>query len=254
MAAPHTKDSWADGNAYDGYIGRWSRVVARDFIDWLGVPPGARWLDVGCGTGALSETILAKAAPHSVKGIDPAPAYLAMARENVRDKQAEFAEGSAQAIPENDSSFDAAVSGLVLNFVPDPATAVQEMARVTKDGGTIAVYVWDYAESMQLLRYFWDAATALDPAAAKLDEGKRFSVCNEAGLTECFTAAGLRVIENRLIRVKTPSATSMTTGRRFCSARDLPAVGSHRYQRSARLSCAYICGPRSRSSLTDRLS
>jgi SAM-dependent methyltransferase len=196
-------DNWSDGSAYESYVGRWSRPVAREFITWLDLPPKQRWLDVGCGTGALLGTILSLADPSSAKGIDPAPAYLAVARKNTTDPRAEFAEGAAQAIPEPSSSYDAAVSGLVLNFAPEPLDAAKEMARVVRPGGTVAVYVWDYAGEMELLRYFWDAATAVDPQAVLLDEGNRFPICNSEALASCFAEAGLGEIETRAIDVQT---------------------------------------------------
>jgi SAM-dependent methyltransferase len=199
------RDNWADGDAYESYVGRWSRPVAREFIRWLNLPSNQRWLDVGCGTGALSDTILSIAHPIAVKGIDPSSGFLSVARKNIPDSRFEFAVGSAQSIPEPSSSYDAAVSGLVLNFVPQPLDAVREMTRVVRPGGTVAVYVWDYAEKMELMRTFWDAATALDPAATELDEGKRrFPICNPDSLSDLFTSAGLRDVETCVIQVPTP--------------------------------------------------
>jgi ubiquinone/menaquinone biosynthesis C-methylase UbiE len=135
--------------------------VAREFLGWLAVPPGRRWLDVGCGTGALSQTILDAAAPAQVTGVDTSEGYVAFARAHVRDARVRFRRGDAQALPAPRATSDVAVSGLMLNFVPEPARAVAEMARVTCGGGTVAAYVWDYAGEMQLMRHFWDAAVAL---------------------------------------------------------------------------------------------
>jgi SAM-dependent methyltransferase len=196
-------DVWAAGAAYEPYIGRWSRLVARELVAWLAVPPGRRWLDVGCGTGALSQTILAVAAPGGVKGIDASAGFVAFAREQVRDERAEFQVGDAQALPDPPASYDAAVSGLVLNFVPQPDRMVAEMARVARPGGVVAVYVWDYAGQMQLIRHFWDAAVALDPAARELDEGRRFPICHPDRLTELFRGAELAAVETRAIDVPT---------------------------------------------------
>lgn len=196
-----TADVWASGNAYEPYVGRWSRLVAREFLEWLGVPPGARWLDVGCGTGALTETILANTAPARAEGVDASPAYVEFARRQV--PAARFTVGDARALPLATGSVDVAVSGLALNFVPEPATAVAELARVTRAGGTVAVYVWDYAGEMQLMRRFWDAAVALDPAAAALDEGRRFPICDPAALEALFRGAGLQRVESRAIDVPT---------------------------------------------------
>src|SRR4051794_30796476 len=144
--------SWAGGDRYEAYVGRWSRPVARRFVGALPVPAGGRWLDVGCGTGALTETVLATAEPSAVLGIDPSPDFVAHAAAHVTDPRAAFREGSAQALPTDDAAFDAVVSGLVLNFVPDPAGALDELRRVTRPGGIVAAYVWDYADGMQLMR------------------------------------------------------------------------------------------------------
>jgi SAM-dependent methyltransferase len=196
-------DTWASGASYESYIGRWSRPVARSFLHWLGIPSGARWLDVGCGTGALTQTILDAAAPSSVMGVDPSEGFLLYARELVTDDRARFQLGGAEQLPAASSSFDVAVAGLVLNFVPDPRSAVSEMARVTKPDGTVAVYVWDYARKMQLLRVFWDAAVELDPGAAELDEGRRFPIAQRKALTALFTQSSLRGVSARAIDVRT---------------------------------------------------
>ena len=149
---------WAAGEAYEPYVGRWSRLVAPEFIRWLDPPHAKDWVDVGCGTGELTKAILATAAPRSVRGADPSEAFLAYATNTVRDDRVTFASGDAQHLPFEDASADYVVSGLVLNFADDPAAAVVECARVTRPGGTVAAYVWDYAGEMQMMRYFWDAA------------------------------------------------------------------------------------------------
>lgn len=197
------EDRWSAGAAYEPYVGRWSRLVAREFLDWLAVPAGARWLDVGCGTGALTETILRRAAPAQILAVDPAQPFLDFARTRLDDPRVSFRPGSAQALPAEDDAFDAAVSGLVLNFVADPAKAVLEMTRAVRPGGIVAVYVWDYAGEMQLMRRFWDAATALDPAARELDEGRRFPLCHPDPLLSLFGAAGLSATAIRAIDVPT---------------------------------------------------
>jgi SAM-dependent methyltransferase len=194
---------WASGDAYEPYVGRWSRLVAREFIRWLNVPSGKRWLDIGCGTGALSQMILDLAAPHEVKGIDQSPGYVEYARKRIKHDAASFDVGDAQALLFEDAVFDTVVSGLVLNFVPDPQRMVSEMARVARSTGTVAVYVWDYAGEMQLMRHFWDAAITLDPAARRLDEGVRFPICKPEPLQQLFVAAGLAEVEVRAIDVPT---------------------------------------------------
>jgi ubiquinone/menaquinone biosynthesis C-methylase UbiE len=130
-------DRWSGGDAYERYVGRWSRKVAPNFVDWLAAAPGRRWLDVGCGTGALSATVLAQADPASVLGIDPSADFVTHARERVTDPRASFTVGGAQAIPLGARTVDVVVAGLVLNFVPDPAAALAEMVRVAAPGGTV---------------------------------------------------------------------------------------------------------------------
>ena len=194
---------WASGDAYEPYVGRWSRLVAHEFLKWLAVPRQCAWLDVGCGTGALSATILRDANPSSVTGIDASDAYLAFARETIRDERAHFHSGDAQALPFADDTVDAAVSGLMLNFLPRPRECVVEMTRVTRPGGTVAAYVWDYSGEMQLMRIFWDAAIALDPGAVELDEGRRFPLCEPEALERLFEDAGLADVQARAIDVPT---------------------------------------------------
>ena len=190
MAAPLISDTWERGDPYEQYVGRWSRRVAPQFLSWLSIPAGRRWLDVGCGTGALSAAILDQCASLSVIGLDPSEGFLEKAREQLGSRVL-LRRGSATEIPLDDRSVDVTVSALVLNFVPNGRAAVGEMARVTAPGGTIAAYVWDYLGKMELMRYFWDAAVELNPEAAKLDEGIRFPVCRPETLTELFASAGL---------------------------------------------------------------
>jgi SAM-dependent methyltransferase len=196
-------DLWASGEAYEPYVGRWSRLVGQEFLQWLNVPPGSRWLDVGCGTGVLSQTILDMVAPSQIKGIDRSEGYIAFAQNRIRDSRVTFQAGNAQSLPVDNNSYDVAVSGLMLNFVPEPGRAVQEMARSVILDGVVALYVWDYAGKMQLMRHFWNAAVALDPAILDLDEGRRSPICNPQALTEVFQAAGLKNIQVRAIDIST---------------------------------------------------
>jgi SAM-dependent methyltransferase len=194
---------WASGASYEPYVGRWSRLVAGEFIDWLSVPPGARWLDVGCGTGAVTSNILSRARPSSVVGVDPSTQFVEHARAMIHDDRASFQTGDAQALPAAAGTFDAVASGLVLNFVPDTGRALQEMRRVARPHAVIGVYVWDYTDRMELMRYFWDAAIDLDPAVRDQDEGRRFPLCRPDALAEAFQRAGLVTIATRAIDVPT---------------------------------------------------
>lgn len=196
-------DVWDVGEAYEAYVGRWSRLVARAFLEWLNVPAGGRWLDVGCGTGALTAAVLATAEPATVRGVDLSEGFLASARSLVLDPRATFRAGDATSLPLPDHQFDAVVSGLALNFVPDPGRAATEFGRVAAVGGVAAAYVWDYAEGMAMMRYFWDAATSLDPSAADLDEGRRFPLCRHEALQRLWEDAGMEEVTVRSVEVPT---------------------------------------------------
>jgi trans-aconitate methyltransferase len=188
-------------------MGRWSRPIARAFIQWLALPPGLNWLDLGCGTGALSETVLSLAAPASVLGVDPSEGFIAFAKRRLADPRLTFHVGDALRLPPLTRPLHAAVSGLALNFIPDPLAALQALIQVLPPGGMLAVYVWDYSTGMEMLRYFWDSAAALDPQAQALDEGRRFPLCQPEALTDLFTRAGLSGIEVRGLEAATPFAS-----------------------------------------------
>lgn len=202
MTVEARTDPWTRGDAYERYVGRWSRRVAPRFLDWLAAPPGRRWLDVGCGTGALSAAILARAAPAAVTGVEPSAGFRATARDRLGDGVTLLA-GDAGALPLPDGAVDFVVCGLVLNFVPDAEAALREMARVTAPGGTVSAYVWDYGGRMEMLRHFWDAAVALDPDAAASDEGRRFPLCRPDALTEVFARASLHDAATTAIDIAT---------------------------------------------------
>lgn len=204
MTAPtNPKDTWAAGDRYEPYVGRWSRKVAAGLLDWLERPPGLAWLDVGCGTGALSSQVLERSRPAAIVGVDPSAEFIAHARSRIADGRATFLVGDAQALPVPSGAFDVAAAALVLNFVPRPEVALQEMSRAVKPGGTVAAYVWDYADRMQLMRCFWDAAVALQPAARELDEARRFPMCRPDALKALFEGAGLQAVEVRAIDIAT---------------------------------------------------
>lgn len=203
MAPSERKDVWFAGDLYEPYVGRWSRRVAEEFLKWLAVPEGADWLDVGCGTGALIQTIIETANPNSVIGIDPTPGYIEYAKARIASSDARFDAGNAESLPIDTATRNVAVAGLVLNFVSQPSRAVAEMTRVVRPGGIVAAYVWDYAGKMELMRHFWDAAVALDPGAQELDEGRRFPICQPKPLAELFAQAGLSEVEVRPIDIAT---------------------------------------------------
>jgi SAM-dependent methyltransferase len=134
---------FVDGAAYERYMGKWSLLAGTTFLDWLAPPPGLRWLDVGCGSGAFTEILVTRCAPLAVHGIDPSEEQLAYARVRLASRVADFRQGDAMALPFPDDSFDAAVMPLVIFFVPDPAKGVAEMARVVRSGGSVSAYAWD---------------------------------------------------------------------------------------------------------------
>ncbi|MFI6102254.1 class I SAM-dependent methyltransferase [Lentzea sp. NPDC051213] len=180
---------WDLGDAYERYVGRWSRPVAAEFVRWLDAPPGRTWLDVGCGTGALTETVLEHAQPAAITGVDPSAGFLDLAAQRVPG--ATFEVGDASDLGSRQA--DVVVSGLVLSFVPDAARAVAEFARA---GSYVGSYVWDYTSGMQMMRHFWDAAKDIDPASAAHDEGPLFApVCLPGPLRALWTGAGLRDVE-----------------------------------------------------------
>jgi trans-aconitate methyltransferase len=196
-------DHWGGAAAYEAYVGRWSRAVAARFLDWLDVPADRAWVDLGCGTGVLTAAILDRCEPRSVIGLDPSEPFLAHARETVRDPRAEFRVGTAADTGLQDAQADVVVGGLVLNFVPDVAAALTEARRVIVPGGVVAGYVWDYAEGMQFIRAFWDAAIALDPAAHELDQATRFPIAAPDALSDAVTVAGFESVSVRGIEIPT---------------------------------------------------
>jgi len=196
-------DRWAAGSVYEGFMGRWSRMLAPRYVAWLGIPAGSHWLDAGCGTGALTDAICAGADPASVTGCDPAAPFIAFARERSRDGRASFVVAGAGGLPRRAGGYGSVASLFALNFFPDPGAGVAEMKSLCDDDGTVSACVWDYADGMEFLRRFWDAATAIDPAARFLDEGARFPLCRPEALTDLFRVAGLREVRVEPIGIET---------------------------------------------------
>jgi SAM-dependent methyltransferase len=200
-------DKWLTGDAYEAYMGRWSRPLARRFVEWLRPKPSAHWLEVGCGTAALTSTICDRCEPASVVACDPSEPFIEHARRNLSNAGASFVVAGAEALPCRDGGFDAVVSGLVLNFLPAPGDAVTSMRKRLRSGGMVAAYVWDYAEGMEFLRCFWDEAAETDRHAATLDEGRRFPLCRTPALASLFRAAGLAQVEIDALEIPTEFAT-----------------------------------------------
>jgi SAM-dependent methyltransferase len=196
-------DAWDSGHAYEQYVGRWSRRVATEFLRWLAPLPGLAWADVGCGTGALASSIVDVCEPSSVYGIDASEGFVSQARTRIGDQRAHFETGDATRLPWKSGVHDVTVSGLVLNFVRDHESMAREMARVTKPDGRVAAYVWDYAGGMQMIRHFWDAAIAVSPHDAKLDQAERFPLCQPGPLQALFEQVGLKSVTVRAIDIPT---------------------------------------------------
>lgn len=180
-----------DADAYERFMGRWSAVLAPRFLDAVfgAAGPPEAVCDVGCGTGNLGAEVLARAPGCRVTGVDPAPAFVEAARERL-GPGARVVQGSAGELPLEDGEVEAALALLVLNFVPDPAAAVGDMARVTHGGGVVAAAVWDYGGGMAMLRTYWDAAAAVHPDAAAVDEALA-RPARAGGLEALFDAARL---------------------------------------------------------------
>lgn len=196
-------DRWVSGEAYERYMGRWSRRMAKEFIHWLAPPSGWSWLEVGCETGALTAAICGEASPGALVACDPSAQFVDFARSGLTHPALTFQVASAADLPHAVDGFDAAVAGLVLNFIPDPAEAMAEMVSRLRPGGLLAGYVWDYSAGMQFIKIFWEAAAELDPAAAELDEGPRFPLCHPEALAGLLEGAVLEQVEARGLEIDT---------------------------------------------------
>jgi SAM-dependent methyltransferase len=193
-------DRWSSGNDYEAFMGRWSRLVAPEFLRGLGVPGEARWLEVGCGTGELSRQILDLTHPARLVAVDPSDGFIDYARAHVLDERVRFEVGTATDLPAGEGPYGAIAMGLVLNFIPDRVPALAALRSALEPGGILAAYVWDYAGEMWFLRHFWDAAHDLD---ADVHEGERFRFCNPDDLRAMFTDAGLDAVETSAIVIPT---------------------------------------------------
>lgn len=197
-------DAWSAGHNYECYMGRWSRQVARRYVDWLEPPQGADWLEVGCGTGALTSAVHERCAPRSVLSIDQSADFVAHSAVATADKRARFERADALALPAEAASVDVVTSGLVFNFIADRPAALAEMQRVLRPGGLLSFYVWDYpGGGMGFINAFWKAAVVLDPDVAELGEGRRFPFCTHDGLVALCEDAGLADVSAVALEIET---------------------------------------------------
>jgi SAM-dependent methyltransferase len=184
-------DLWTSGADYDQWMGRWSRLLAEEFVKWLNLPAGLRWIDLCCGSGVVTEAVIGRNALASIVGVDVSPEQINFARQHRARPGVTFEIANAMALPFADAGFDVAVCGLGLNYIPDPGQGLEEFCRVTRCGGTVAAYVWDYAQGARFLREFWDAAIAIDGEADTFDQARRFPMCTPEGLHGLFAQAKL---------------------------------------------------------------
>jgi trans-aconitate methyltransferase len=187
-------ESWDDTAGYELYVGRWSRQLSADFIQWLRPKPGSTWLEIGCGTGALTSAILHGAKPAHVVAIDKSAAYLQQAQKELASANVTFVTGDVESVAPT-KRFDMISSGLVLNFLPHPAQSLRRLMHNLNPGGQLSSFVWDYAGHYQPMRYFWDAAGQIFETAAQYDAGIKFQICNPERLTSLFKSLGLTEIE-----------------------------------------------------------
>lgn len=197
------KDLWESASAFERFMGRWSRELARAFVFWLGIPGARHWLEVGCGTGALTSRILENGRPASVVATDSSEQYIMHARAAFRDHRVQFLTANADNLPTTPAGYDVVVSSLVLNFLPDPTAALREMRSRAAEDGIVATCLWDYAGEMQFLRRFWDAAVELDPTARQYDEGERFPICSPSALEAAFRQAGFSRVQVEALEIET---------------------------------------------------
>jgi ubiquinone/menaquinone biosynthesis C-methylase UbiE len=187
-----------DGKAYERMMGRWSKLVGVQFLEWLAAPKGLNWVEVGCGNGAFTEELIAYCAPSAVSAVDPSEGQLSFARTRPAAKLAQFWLGDAQALPFPDRSFDAAAMALVITFLSDPAKAVREMARVVRPGGLVATYMWDTPNGGVPLA---PVETALRSLGMKYPPRPGAAASLRENMQALWQAAGLQSVETRVIRI-----------------------------------------------------
>lgn len=194
------RDIFAESDAYERFMGRWSRQLAPLLVRFASVGSARSILDLGSGTGALAFALAEAVRAADVTGIDPSSAYVRSASARAPSGRVRFLVRDARDLQLPADSFDAALSLLALNFVPDAGKALQEMTRVTRPGGTVAAAVWDYGEGMEMLRVFWEEAVALDPGVAMRDE-RNMPLCRQGELATLWRANGLQAVQDEPLTI-----------------------------------------------------
>jgi SAM-dependent methyltransferase len=192
---------FAASAGYESFMGRWSRLLAPHFISFAGVKNGQSVLDVGTGTGSVASTVEASMPASEIVGIDPSAGFITYAQKNAKSARARFEVGDAQALKFKDTSFDHTLALLVMNFIPDHNKAIAEMRRVTRAQGIVSACVWDYDAGMQMLRFFWDEAIALDPAIEPKDE-RHMKLSRQGQLGDLWRKAGLVNVQEKPLSIE----------------------------------------------------
>jgi ubiquinone/menaquinone biosynthesis C-methylase UbiE len=188
---------------YDDFMGRWSRQVATQFLDWIGVERGLDWLDVGCGAGMLAQMVVKNCAPSAITGADPLEKSIVAAKQHPDNENIQFEIGDAQDLPFEDSKFDVVVSGLMIKFVPDKVKAIGEMKRVARAGSVIALYDWDMDSNMNTTRHFWSAVAEIIPEHTEDRATDRTPMTEIDSIAKTFEAAGAKAVQQSTISFTT---------------------------------------------------
>ena len=196
-------ERWTSGADYDRWMGRWSRLLAHEFLTWLNLSSGLRWIDICCGSGVLTEAIVERNAPAAIVGVDVSPEQIDFARRHRTGDNITFEIANAMSLPSADASFDVALCGCGLNYIPNPLQGLQEFQRVLRPGGIVALYVWDYEHGARFLREFWNAAIEIDADATAFDQARRFPMCTEAGLRDLFAQTRLEDVTTHALDIVT---------------------------------------------------
>jgi SAM-dependent methyltransferase len=225
-------------DAYELHVGRYGRSLSSAFLDFVDPPRSVRILEVGCGPGALTSALADRLGPDQVAAVDPSDSFAEACRSRLPGVDVRVA--GAERLPFEDGGFDGVLSQLVINFLEDAEVGVAEMIRVSGPGATVAACVWDYTAAMTMLRAFWDAAIATDPAAEELDEGRRMPYCNPDDLAALWRGAGLEEVATVPLVARaayrdfedfwSPFPLGVAPSGAYCAS--LPAAGQARLKRA----------------------